>query len=384
MRSAITLVLATAMAVAPLPGGAAAADPVPAAKTSQVEPRGEYVPYKLIYKPELEYPQGAGEALLYVRFLISAEGLPEQIEVDAQRGFYKEVFKTAVLGYVQALRFEPARFNGVAVEAGPVVQPFNFSIAANGQPAFQVITDEFRRELDKVENLLRKRDYPGAHFHAEWMLREKVQFKYEYAVLQAQLAQTHATVGNLDEAMRAASAATSRTVAEPAGYKLRQPVPRNDASHYLLPRELILYLLELRMRLHAQRGDVLAALKTYNELAGLKKFKPKDPPAILAEQLVTLLESGRPLATRGVVTGEFWSHEQFHPTFTVRNVQGKVNLYHVHCRGQYLEHPYKEDAVWSIPAGAEACVVEVYADPGTTFEFIELPVLTAAAMASPG
>src|SRR5690606_2398757 len=214
----------------------------------------------------------------------------------------------------------------------------------------------------------------GAHDHAEWMLRDKVQLKFEYAVLQAQLAQTHATLGNVEEALRYAVAATIRSGVETPGFRLDDPVPPNDLRRYAVPREMLYYLLELRMRLQTLRGDALGALKTFREFAGLRKFSPTDEPAILAERLVELLESGRPLMSKGRVANEFWSHDQYHPSFRLLNVAGKVDLLHAHCEGSYTEYSYVEGTTWVLPEGVGACVVEVYGEPGTSFDFVELPL----------
>jgi hypothetical protein len=337
----------------------------------------QYTPYKVVFRPEIESPEIGREALVSIRLVISAEGLPVQISIDEEKSFYNEAFKKAALNYVQGMRFEPARLDGKAVEAGPVIQRVVFRTFGQGETDF--VTDEFRYELNKVGRLLQKKDYAGANVHAEWMLREKVTLQYEFAVLQAQLAQTHATVGHVDEALRAAAAATVSKATDMPGFKLRRPVPRNDPRNYLLPQELVVFLLELRMQLEASKGEVLTALRTYEELAGLKKIKPEDKSAALAEKLAGLLESGRPLGMGGKVVKEFWSHDQYHPAFTVTNVKGKIDLFHAHCRGSFHEYAYVESRTWTLPPGEESCVVEVYGDPGTTFTFVEMPAVAGAA-----
>lgn len=340
----------------------------------------QYTPFKVLSRPEVENPDITREALVYIRLVISAEGLPVQITIDEERSFYNEAFRKVALSYVQGMRFEPARLNGKAVEAGPVVQRVSFRTFGKGETDF--VTDEFRYELNKVGRLLQKKDYAGANVHAEWMLREKVKLQYEFAVLQAQLAQTHAAVGHVDEALTAAAAATVSTVTDMPAFRLRRPVPRNDPRNYLLPQELVVFLLELRMQLEASKGEVLRALKTYEELAGLKKIKPEDKPALLAERLAGLLENGRPLGIGGKVEKEFWSHDQYHPAFTVTNVKGKVDLFHAHCRGSFHEYDYVDGRTWTLPSGEESCVVEVYGDPGTTFTFVEMPGEVAGAAAT--
>jgi hypothetical protein len=311
------------------------------------------------------------EAQVYVRFIVSPRGIPTQLEVIGDRGFHNQTFRDQALQYVRAMRFNPARLEGVAVEYGPVVQTFNFF--AGGASPQQGVTPAFRQEMKKVDELMKKGDYIAAGVHADWMLREKVQFIYEFAVLQAELARAHAAAGNKKEALAAVIRATGRNVTETAGFELRAPPAANDPSRYLLPRDLIVSLLEIRMQLYALNGELIQALKTYNEMAGLVKIKADDKRALLAEQLTLLLESGNALAFQGEVTGEYWSHELFRTRFTVRNVKGQLGKVHLHCRGQFMEEDYAPDTSWRVPDRAESCVVEFYGDPGATFELLELP-----------
>lgn len=318
-------------------------------------------------------PDEPREALVYVRFMVSPEGIPTEVEVDDERGFHTEAFRKVSLEFVQRMRFRPAMRAGSPVIYGPLVQPVRFGLGLAKEQ--EGVTPEFRRELKKVEKFLKDGDYDGAQFHAEWMLREKVKLSYEFAVLQAQLAQTLANVGRFEEALVATLRATSRNSSESTGFRIGEPPPRNDPARYLLPKDLIVYLLELRMRLLAQRGEILAALKTYNELAGLEQLKAGDPRTAFADKLVEILQSGKALLFTGEIksTAEYWPHELFHPRFAAKSVQGKLELIHLHCRGEFAQYPYEDAKTWSVPEGWEGCVVEFYGEPGAGIELLEMP-----------
>lgn len=340
-------------------------DPVP--------PR--FTPVSLVSRPEITSPDSSREALVYVRFLVSRTGIPDQVEVIADRGFHTEPFRETALQFVRGMRFTPATAHGTAVEYGPLTLPVSFSSVLDPLlPEEKGVTPQFRRELNKVTRMLKEKDYEGAHRHADWMLRDTVILRYEYVALQAQLAQTHATVGNLDQALEAAIAATSRTVTESSGFKLRQPAPPNKASNYILPVEAVTYLLELRMQLEARRGELLLALKTFNEMAGLARIKPDDPRAQLADRLVSLLESGNTLLLNARIDKEYWSHELYHPRFTVKNVAGEIDEVHLHCRGGGSVFAFVRNEAWDVPPDWEGCTVEFYGTRGTTFEFLEQPL----------
>lgn len=322
--------------------------------------------------PTLLPPGGESrEALVYVRFIISEKGIPAQLQVLQDRGFHNQNYRNEALRYVQSMRFAPAELDGVPVQYGPLVQPIRFD--AGLTPEQQGVTPAFRQEMKKVEELFRKGDYAGAGRHADWMLRDKVRYRYEFAVLQAELARAHAAAGNRKEALEAVIRATGRTVSEAAGFQLRAPPPPNDPSKYLLPRDLVVSLLELRMQLHAVNGELIQALKTYSEMAGLVKINPDDRRAVLAEQLASLLEGNNALVFHGQVAEVLWSHELFRPRFTVQNAKGKLGAILLRCRGQYREIQYAPETAWSVPDGAKGCVVDVYGEPGVSFELVELP-----------
>jgi hypothetical protein len=326
-----------------------------------------------VSRQEIVRPAELREAIVYVRFMVSEAGIPTEVAVQEDRGFHTEPFRQAALNGVRGMRFRPALRNGVPVVSGPLFQPITFGLGHSGEE--QAVTPEFSRELGRVEKLLKEGDYAGAHLHARWMLREKVTLRHEFGILHAQLAQTLATAGRYDEALAAAQSATIHTSLEAVGFRVGEPPPPNDASKYLLPKELIVHLLDLRMRLLAQRGDVLGALKTYNELAGLETLKLGDARTALSEKLIALLQSGKALLYNGEVkvNQEPWSHELYHPRFTTKNVQGRLDHIELRCRGQNAEYTYEADTLWTVPPGWERCVVKFHGETGTKLELIELP-----------
>lgn len=327
----------------------------------------------LTRRPSLEFPitPEQREAIVQVRFMINEAGRTTDLKIVEERSFYTRDFADAALRFVRNMRFTPAMLGDKPVASGPYIQPVNYYLL---KPEEQGITEEFRRELQKVTAIARSGDMAGAHFHAEWMLRENVRFIYEFAVLQAQLAETHAAVGNVDEALQAATKATNRRSMQTQRFVLRQPIPPNRASNYLLPEELVVSLLGLRMRLAIQRGSIMEALEAYAELAGLIDMKPDDPRAITAERLTELLESGRPLGIQGKIAigQESWNHRLFHDSFTIRNLQGRIDEIQVYCATHRLQIPYVPDSLWRAPKDWGNCRVEIDGDTGTTFEFIEI------------
>lgn len=313
------------------------------------------------------------EALVYLRVTISEAGMPTDIAVDPDHGFHEKRFVDAAIKGMKSARFQPATMDGKAV-ATTMIAPVTFKLGGPNADQSQWaigITDAFRAELLKVEKLLKARDYAGAHHHAEWMLSEKVKFAYEFAVLNAELAQTLALVGREHEALQAAMDATQRTTTTYQQFDPGQPVPPNKFSNYLLPEEAITALLKLRMRLAGNNGLFVEALMAYQELAGLLKLAPDDPMAVAAAEMTSILRSDKPLVARALLDDKGWWQPLYRPSFTLQKVKGNVDSLALLCSQEQRDLPYAPAEEWTIPAGWEWCSVHVRGDAGTSFELVE-------------
>jgi hypothetical protein len=274
----------------------------------------------------------------------------------------------AALEYVQGLAFRPAIADGKPA-ATSVVQPVAFR-AENKWVA--VLSAEFRAEMATVEELFDKRDFAGADFHAEWMLREKVRYGYEYAALQAQLAQTRALIGDEERALKNAEEATQSTAPRPGKFVVRQDIPPNDVANYLLPRDLVVQLLGLRMQLGAKLGRLADTLTAYYELAGLVTIAPDDPRAELAAFIMAKLESDEPLMVKGSTGATAWSFRLTRGRFSLDRVQGSIRSMQLACGQKRRDLQVSPNKDWTVPAGWEDCAtVIINADPGTTFSLVE-------------
>ena len=60
--------------------------------------------------------------------------------------------------------------------------------------------------------------------------------------------------------------------------------------------------------------------------------------------------------------------------FTLENVRGgNINLLGLLCEADSRELAFAPAEEWLVPEGWGACKVWINADPGTTFDFVELP-----------
>ncbi len=152
------------------------------------------------HQPKVDeyYPQPVNRsALVFVRVNITAKGKVQDATV-ADGGFHDERFAKAALQIAGQLRFAPAKLNGEPVDYYALI-PIHFQYFDGSS---HTVSGSFREEAGKVEKLLEQKDFAGAHFHAQWMLAEKVQTNHEYAILQTTLADTFARTGNIHRALR--------------------------------------------------------------------------------------------------------------------------------------------------------------------------------------
>jgi TonB family protein len=334
-------------------------------------------PLKLLSRETPAWPGEINrEAVVIIQFDVLATGKVANIHV-ADGGFHERRFVDAATNAVKRMKFEPRRIGASAVDTLGVTQLFKFSLG-DVKPG---ITQQFRYELEKVGKLLDKKDYEGANFHAEWMLSGVVKLNYEYAVLQAQLAETYAKVGRTRDAIANAWRATARSAPLPEFFQVQESVPPNKASYYLLTKDLIVNLLELRMKLLARQGLYLEALQSYYELAGLVELKADDPRTLLAQQMTSIIQGS--LTMRGIVEigkEKMWRHHLSRRSFALDKVQGAIRNVGLRCSARELAYlEYMPGEARKTPTEWGMCSVLVEADPGTTFEVVEFPDTPAGA-----
>jgi TonB family protein len=292
------------------------------------------------------------EALVVLRFDVLADGKLANIRVD-ESGFHEKRFVDEAIRALKRATWQPRRINGQAVDATGLRQPFKFSMPEL-EPG---ITAAFRREARKVEELLKKGDFAGGEFHAKWMLSEKVKLNFEYAILQAEIGQTYALMGRIDEAVAKIAMATER--------------PN-------IPRMEFLQLLDApppnkRMRLLAAQGLAMEAMHAYYELAGLQKLPPGDEHAALAEQLTAAIRGGAELRGKVRVGGNGWRQYLSRRSFTLEKVQGDIHYIGLSCSANSKLIQYVPGEDWTVPEGWGPCAADILGEPGLQFEFVEYP-----------
>jgi hypothetical protein len=334
------------------------------------------VRYKLDWPGEVDR-----EAMVVLEYDVLASGKTANVRL-VEDGFYEQRFVDAATRAIQRSTWQPRRVNGKAVDSPGMRQAFTFTIhdVSDGVvKEMKGITDEFRREAAKVEDLLKKGDYAGGEFHAQSMLAGTVRLNYEYAVLQAELGNTYALLGRIPEAVSKLSRATARTDERVAFLQLLDAPPPNKPSRYLLEKDAVVKLLGLRMRLLATQGLALEAMQSYYELAGLQKLPPDDLFVQLAAQLAARIRGNGNLRGKVEMHQRGWVQYLSRRSFTLEKVQGEIEDMSLSCENGSKPLSYAPAEEWTVPEGWGLCTVHIVADPGTMYEFVEFADLPAAA-----
>jgi Gram-negative bacterial TonB protein C-terminal len=318
----------------------------------------DLIQVRVLKKPTIEWPgQVNREALVILEFAVNADGTASDITVTNE-GYYEQRFVDAAIKGMKTARFAPMIINGEPMKCSGLRMPVKFSISGQEKG----VTTDFKNEAMKVSNLIKKKDFAGAQHHAQWMLAEKVTLNYEYAVLQGTMA-----------ALDAARKATARTSQEVRTFVPGEPIQPNSAANYLLPRDFVLELLELRMVLASQLGLQVEALDAYSQLAGLLHVPPEDRLLKAADRMLKLVLSDRPLVANAKLDSRgYWSQQPSRRTVTVRNIQsGELKNMNAICKGDPQVVAAAPGAALTIPGTPNECLLYFNGAPDTTFQVVE-------------
>ncbi|MCC6633451.1 MAG: energy transducer TonB [Gammaproteobacteria bacterium] len=312
------------------------------------------------------------EALVYLRFTVTSRGEVLDPKVD-DGGFHDERFAAAAMRVLRRLRFSPATLEGTPVDYPGARIPIRFGLPNVGGGPIRAITPEFRAEAKKVQTLIESKDLSGAHFHAQWMLSERVKLAFEYAVLQSTLAYTHARAGNVHRALVASRQVTAHTGMSLEKYRPGDPIPNVRSGDFLLTKEILDQMLNLRFVLAASQGFYLDALRAQADRQGLGFVSPEDPSIEESKKMLAMLENALTLRAH-VRIGEdkTWSHDLWFHNFAIRALShGAIDGIHLACDGYNRSLSYMSDVEWTVPERWDDCTIHITGSPDAEFDILE-------------
>ncbi len=310
--------------------------------------------------PLLELRKGR-EAWVHITYCIDETGDIKNVSVLDSVG--NERFDKAAIETVQNWEYEPASQDGKPVWQSRNNVLISFALEGEGLGASKKFIRKFRRIGMYIEdgNLQEADDL-------FWTVYNTYDLNmYELAKLWAQRVRYEATVGDL--------------------YKLDMALHRATASHgEWIDKRSYIRLLTFRTQVELQIGKYDAAKHSFNDLVDITK---EDAEEVLAlrpsferlQEMITgnqILKVYAEVRSRGdcAFCDDSWDFTPVRDDFTFANIQGNLNSIDMRCDNKRFESDILELVEWHIPEKWGKCHVQVYGEPGTTFEVLLLPAET--------
>ena len=318
----------------------------------------------------LYVPDKSREARVELRFTVTTEGRTVDIEVEG--GFYNDGFLEKAIETLKESRWKPALLDGKPVDYPDQQMAINFRAEKSE------LSKPFLDAMNEAVALVQAGKLEAAHVQVEEMVAHKVNWLYEYVILQAELAETFQKTGYPLEAVRASQLATATYTGRVPRIVPGEKAPKNLARNYMLPEPILTTTLQRRFILDVLLGQDRDALQAYGELQGLGTLGPDSKLAPLALTLTNRLQSDAPLVGKARIDerGEY-RHRAYRKAFSVIDVKGgQLKTVFIACAGvQHAvrrEMEVRDGVDWKLPAKAKDCWLTFKGDAGTEFKVVEL------------
>jgi len=341
---------------------AAPADTTHEAVEAVVESSRQSIPAKQIDRTAPRYPRQelnkGNQAWVHVAYCIDEKGSPQNVTVLDSVGRSK--FDRAAIDSVKRWKFEPALVNGEPSWQSRNQTFITFAIEQGNTGA----SKKFARDFRKIGNLIDEEKLPEAD-KLFWRVYESYDLSlYELAKLWAQRVRYEGKLGDM--------------------YKLDMALHRATASEgEWIDKPSYIRLLKLRVQVEISLGQYHAARRAYSKLA---KAAGEDADEVLALQptMVTLremidsdniLKIGAEVRRKGECNScnNSWNFTPVRNDFSFDNIAGNLESVEMRCDHKRFESAVSELVEWHIPEDWGTCNVQVYGEPGTTFDVLMLP-----------
>jgi TonB family protein len=308
--------------------------------------------------PRLELYRGR-EAWVHITYCIDEAGNVQNIAILDSVG--NDRFDKAAIETVEQWKFEPARQNGQPVWQSRNNILVNFALEGEERGASKKFVTKFRQLGRLIDN-----DELETADKWFWTVYETYDLNmYELAKLWSQRVRYESKIGDL--------------------YKLDLALHRATASHGdWIDKESYLDLLAMRVTVELRLGKYREARNSYDELiigAG------DDAEVVIAmrptfEKLQAIIDGDQILKVSAEVRarGECaycnnsWDFMPVRNDFTLSNINGTLGSIDMRCDNKRFESDVLEMVEWHIPDSWGTCYVQIFGDPGTTFDVLMIPV----------
>jgi len=312
---------------------------------------------KAIEKNPPTYPRIAQrrgqEGWVIVSYVIQPDGRVTDPIIEDSSGI--DSFEQETLRVVQTWRYEPATWNGEAVEQYHTKHKLTFAIEVpqGKRGAKKKFRDKYRDINALIQN--------GEIETAESMIDEAFESPgwnmYETTRLWLLSAQVQIEKGDDKETLTSLRRAAG-------GAEFIEPEIYADILQELFALEFTLDLFS-------------DALNTYAKMQQADALEGRDDIIEAAERLQKFVSGTEPLVMNGLVEPHgsveegIWSYRPLRRKLAFDNIDGHVDSIEFRCDWHRAKDKVSTDRTWEIPESWGNCNLYVYGDPGARFHLIE-------------
>ncbi|MGB5492487.1 MAG: energy transducer TonB [Woeseiaceae bacterium] len=307
--------------------------------------------------PRSELRKGT-QAWVNVAYCIDESGSPQNVSVVDSIGSSK--FERAAVDAVNKWRFEPARIDGEPSWQSRNQTIITFAIEQGNEGARRSFIKEFR----KIGNLIDHDKLDDADKRFKRVLDTYELSLYELSKLWAQRVRYEGKRGDmhkLDMALHRATASKGEWI---------------DKKSYVR-------LLKLRTQVEIGIGKYHGARRTFRELIEAAGEDSEEVVALqpTMDRLQAMIAGNEVLKISAEVRSrnechycnDSWYFSPVRNDFTINNIAGNLSSIEMRCDHKRFESAVADLVEWHIPDDWGRCYVQVYGEPGTTFDVLMLP-----------
>ena len=306
--------------------------------------------------PTIELREG-NEAWVHITYCIDESGSPQNISVLDSVGGSR--FDKAAINTVKRWKYEPALIDGKPSWQSRNQVYVSFAIEGDNKGAGRKFIGQFRK-LGKLieEDKMQEADELFLRIYETYDLS-----LYELSKLWAQRVRYEVAVGDK--------------------YKLDMALHRATASSGAwIDQESYVQLLSLRVIVELQIGQYHAAFQAFDELIDAVGNDSEEVLALqpTVDKLKVIIDSDEVIKINAEVRtkddcnycNNSWHFTPVRNDFTFINVVGKLESIEMRCDHKRFESDVSDLVEWHIPENWGTCHIQVYGDPGTTFDLVLL------------
>ena len=291
------------------------------------------------------------EGWVRVNFMVTPDGkASDPIIMDSVGGVQ---FEKSVSTAVSEWTFEPP-----AEPLAGVTADIRFEIHQGRDLA----TSNFMRRHRRIVRMLYTEDYEGARTWVDQAAELGGWNLYESTMLWLMIGRVEGVEGN--------------DVGKLEAYRRAYRVNTRGAIKGDDRLELLRRTFELEMG-QAQYAAAQGTLRALKSQPGSKK--DLEELAELTAELESRLGGDDPITARATLFNPsgsaegtpLWTYTPVRRTFSFAALNGNVERFEVRCARDRLEGPVEAGKAWTLPDGANSCLVFVFGDDGASFDFIE-------------